>query len=159
MLQLEIVKKHLAAFSAGNWAEYKAGLASDVVYEEIASRKHVEGADACVEAMRRWKRSFPDLKATVVSGVSIGDKVAVEVELKGTNTGPIEGPFGTFPPSNRSGTLKVAVFYTVRNGRILEVHQYFDTLTILGNVGIAPPIGKAVQPPASAASAPSMLHS
>lgn len=150
------IKKHLADLSASNWGDYKASLASDAVYEEVATHLRVKGADEYVKIVQRWKRAFPDLKATVLSTFAFGDKVFAEVEWEGTQTGPLEGPFGTIAPTNKRGVIKAAIVATVKNDKAVEVHQYFDVLTLLSNLGIAP---YATAPtPTAKAGAPAPRH-
>ena len=139
------IKNHLADFSASKWTEYKAALASDVVYEEVASRVRVKGADEYMKAIERWKRAFPDLKATVLSSYIAGDKVFAEIEWAGTQTGPLDGPFGPIPPTNKRGVVRAAIVATVKNDKLVEAHHYFDVLTLLTNLGIAPFAGAPAQ--------------
>jgi steroid delta-isomerase-like uncharacterized protein len=139
------IKNHLADFSASKWTEYKAVLASDVVYEEIPLRLRVKGADEYMKTLERWKRAFPDLKATVLDSYVAGDKIFAEVEWEGTQTGPFDGPFGLIPPTNKRGVVKAAIVATVKNDKLFEVHHYFDVLTLLTNLGIVPFAGAPMQ--------------
>lgn len=138
-------KKHLAEFSASKWNEWKASLASDVIYEEIATHTRVKGADDYFKIVQRWKRAYPDLKATVLNMFTAGDKIFAEVEWEGTQTGPLEGPFGSIAPTNKRGLLKASLFATVKNDKLVELHQYFDMVTLLANLGIAPFAGLQAQ--------------
>lgn len=139
------LKQHLAEFGASKWNEWKARLASDVVYEEIATHTKVKGADEYLKIVQRWKRAYPDLKATVVNTFTSGDKVFAEVEWEGTQTGPLEGPFGSIAPTNKRGLLKASLFATVRDDKVVELHQYFDMMTMLANLGIASFAGAPAQ--------------
>jgi steroid delta-isomerase-like uncharacterized protein len=135
---LDLIKKHLADFSASKWTDYKAPLAADVTYEEMATRQRVRGADEYLKAVQRWKGAFPDLRATITSGVVSGDKVVVEVEWEGTHTGPFAGPFGEIAATNKRGRVPAVMVFTVKNGKIVESHHYFDLLTVLIQIGVAP---------------------
>ncbi len=150
------IRKHLADLSASNWNEYKASLANDAVYEEAATHVRVKGADEYMKVIQRWKRAFPDIKATVLNTFGSGDKVFAEVEWEGTQTGPLEGPFGMIAPTNKRGIIKAAIVATVMNDKLVEVHHYFDVLTLLGNLGIAP--YAAAPGPAAKAGAPAPRH-
>src|SRR4051794_8901738 len=80
---LDTIKKHLAAFSSSSWTDYRATLSSDAIYEEVASSERVVGMDRFVTAVQRWKNAFPDMKATITRGYTVGDRVIVEVEWEG----------------------------------------------------------------------------
>ena len=149
---LDLIKRHLAALSATNWDEYKASLAPDAVYEEHASMQRAKGADAYLKVIQAWKRGFPDLEAHFLDGFASGNKVFAEVEWEGTHTGPFKGPFGELAPTNKRGTVKAALIFTITDGKISECHHYFDILTILRQMGVAPmatppgPAAKAAPP-------------
>jgi steroid delta-isomerase-like uncharacterized protein len=148
------LKKHLAEFTASKWNEWKASLANDVVYEEIATHTRVKGADEYLKIVQRWKRAFPDLKVTVLETFTAGDKIFAEVEWEGTQSGPLEWPFGTIAPTNKRGLLKASMFATVKNDKVVELHHYFDVMTLMANLGIAPVIGAAQAMKPGAAAAP-----
>lgn len=147
------LEKHLAAFAAANWSEWKESLAKDVIYEEIATHTRVKGAGEYLKAVERWKRAYPDLHATVISRFSSGDRIFAEIEWEGTQSGPLETPFGPIAASNKRGALKAALYVTVKNDKVVELHHYFDMMTLLANIGVAPFAGKPV-PAAKAGAAP-----
>jgi len=138
---LDIVKKHLAAFSSGNWAEYRSTLAADAIYEEVPSLERVVGIEKFVGMAQRWKAAFPDLRATITRGYTVSDRVIVELEWEGTHSGPFEGTFGTVAATHRRGRLNALVLLTVKQGKIVESRNYFDMLTMLTQLGVAPVIG------------------
>jgi steroid delta-isomerase-like uncharacterized protein len=139
------LKQHLADFAASKWNEWKAGLASDVIYEEIATHTRVKGAEEYLKIVLRWKRAYPDLKPTVLNMVSAGDKIFAEIEWEGTHTGPLEGPFGMIAATNKRGLVRASLFVTVKNDKVVELHHYFDMMTLLANLGILPFAGAPVQ--------------
>lgn len=137
------LKKHLEELGASKWNEWKAALANDVIYEEIATHTHVKSADEYLKIVQRWKRAFPDLKATIVNMFTSGDRIFAEVEWDGTQTGPLDGPFGTIAATNKRGLLKASLIVTTKNDKVVELHHYFDMMTMLANLGIAPFAGVA----------------
>jgi steroid delta-isomerase-like uncharacterized protein len=153
---LDLIKKHLADYSASKWTDYKAPLAPDIAYEEIATRVRVKGVEEYVKSVQRWKTAFPDLKATVTSGFVSGDKVVVEVEWEGTHTGTFAGPFGPIAATNKKGRVNAVLLFTIKNGKISESRHYFDLLTVLMQLGIAPMA--TIAQPAAKAGAPLPGH-
>ena len=145
------LEKHLGLFSAAKWKEWKEYVASDTIYEEIATHTRVKGADEYLKILERWKRAFPDLKATVINQVSTGNKIVAEVEWEGTHTGALDTPFLTIPPSGKRGMVRAALFATIKNDKVVELHHYFDLMTMLANVGVAPFAGLPTQPGKAAA--------
>ncbi len=139
---IDIVTKHLADLSAGNWAEFRAVLAADAIYEESATRQRTRGAESYVRTIQRWKNVFPDLKATPIHTYVDGDSVVVEVEWEGTHDGIFEGPFGSVPPTGKHDKLRAAIVYELNGGRIEETRHYFDLLTLLVQLGVAMPMAQ-----------------
>lgn len=154
---LDMIKKHLAHFEVGNWDAYKADLDPNVVYDEPATMQRATGPEEFLKAIQRWKRAFPDLKGTVVTGFVSGDQVVAEVAWEGTHTGILEGPLGTIPPTNKRGTLRSAMILTLKNGKIAEERHYFDLLTILRQLGVVPLAG-VTAPGVSPTAAPPRPH-
>lgn len=154
---LDNIKKHLDAYSAANWDDYKASLADDTIYEEPSTRLLVQGADEVIKTVQRWKRAFPDLTAKVLGGFESGDKVVAEVEWEGTHTGPLDGPFGTMQATNKKGRVRGVLVLTMKDGKISENRHYFDLMTILTQIGAIPALG-APQPSEKVGEAASPKH-
>jgi steroid delta-isomerase-like uncharacterized protein len=152
---LDIIKKHVADFSASNWNDYKAAVAPDIIYVEAATSLRVQGVDDYLKANQKWKRAFPDAKGKVIGGSFSGDQVVAEIEWEGTQTGPLEGPMGTIGPTGRKARVDAVFVTTIRNGKIVELHHYFDMLTILTQLGVAPMMGAGAQAPGKGDGQPS----
>jgi steroid delta-isomerase-like uncharacterized protein len=138
---LEQVKRALAAYDAGDWDAYRKELAPDAIYDEAATGMRVKGADGYLSAIKSWKRAFTDLKANIVHAFVSGNAVILEVQWVGTHDGPLAGPFGTIPPTGKRGSVRAMIVFLVENDRIVECRHFFDLLTMLQQMGIAPSMG------------------
>lgn len=155
MDKLELIKRHLADYSANRWDRYKDDLAAGIVYEEVGTGVTAKGIDEYLPAVQRWKKAFPDLAAKVLNGFASGDNVFVEIEWSGTHSGPFDGPFGTIAATNKRGSIRAALVMRVANDKIVENHHYFDVLTALKQMGLSLPMAApkaaakpvATQPP------------
>lgn len=132
---LELAQRHFAAFAANDWETYKADLAPDVTYEEVATGQVAKGRDSYVETVKRWKTPFPDLKANVLNSYSSGDFMITELEWVGTQTGPLPSPFGILPPTNKLGSVKAVLISKIKDGKISEARHYFDLMTVFMQAG------------------------
>jgi len=148
------IKKHLDDLADGRWDDYKAAFANDVIYEELATRTRVQGADEYVNAVKRWKKAFPDLKATLLNVFQTGDRAIAEIEWEGTHSGPFDSPFGTIQPTNKKGRVRAILVLTMKGDKITESHHYFDLLTVLAQTGAMPGLAAMAQPAAKAAPPP-----
>ena len=132
------MKRHLAALASSDWDAFAADLAPDVSYEEVASRKRASGIAEYVEAVKVWKRAFPDLKATIKREFSAGDMIVTEVEWEGTHRGPLDTPFGTLPATGKTGRVSAVLIGRTKGDKLAEERHYFDQLTVLSQISAAP---------------------
>jgi steroid delta-isomerase-like uncharacterized protein len=135
---VKIAREQVEAFSKGDWERMRAGLAPDCRYEEFGTERKVDGSEKIVELFKGWKQAFPDALGTVTSAVASGDKAALEVTWKGTHTGPFTTAEGTIPASGKRQETPGAIFFTFEGNRIKESRQYFDSLTLLKQIGVQP---------------------
>jgi steroid delta-isomerase-like uncharacterized protein len=83
--------------------------------------------------------TMPDARVDVALLIADGQVVAEEATTRGTNTGPSSGPDGTeIPPTGRAVTIPFTAVHTVRDGRIASSRFYWDTMSILGQLGLLP---------------------
>ena len=135
---VERAREQVAAFNGGDWQGLRAGLASDSRYEELGTERKVDGPEQIVELFKGWKQAFPDAEGTVTSAVASGDKAALEVTWTGTHTGPLVTAEGTIPASGKRQQTPGAIFFTFAGDKIKESRQYFDSLTLLKQIGAQP---------------------
>ena len=133
-----VTSELIDAFSAGDWARFRATLDADVVYEETGTGRRTEGADAYVALCQSWREGIPDVTGTVERAVASGPTVAQEVLWEGTQTGPLAGASGTLPPSGHRISFRATLWYTMRDGRATEIRHHLDALTMLQQLDVSP---------------------
>jgi predicted ester cyclase len=65
------------------------------------------------------------------------DGTTLEVTWKGTHTGPLESAEGTIPASGKRQETPAAYFFTFEGDKIQESRRYFDSMTLLKQIGAA----------------------
>lgn len=135
---VRIAREQVDAFNSGDWERLQAGLASDSRYDELGTARKIDGPEKIVELFKGWKQAFPDAVGTVTSTVASGDKAALEVTWNGTHTGPLATAEGTIPASGRRQETPAAFFFTFAGDKIKESRHYFDSLTLLKQIGAQP---------------------
>jgi steroid delta-isomerase-like uncharacterized protein len=143
MSSTDVAREQVEAFSAGDWDRFRATLTDDSVYDELATQRHIEGADAIVDANRGWKEAFPDARGTVERAVESDGTVTLEITWEGTQTGPLEMPTGELPPSSRHAVVKAVEVFDVEGDKIRESHHYFDMMGLLSQIGAMERAGAA----------------
>src|SRR5437763_8015992 len=123
---------------SGDWERLQAGLAADCRYNELGTSRTIAGPEQIVELFKGWKQAFPDAVGTVTSTVAGGDTVALEVTWNGTHTGPLTTAEGTIPASGKHQETPAAVFFAFAGDKIKASRHYFDSLTLLKQIGAQP---------------------
>lgn len=131
-----VVRENLDAFNAGDWQRMRETMTPGSIYVEPATGRRVEGADAVIEVNEGWKAAIPDAQGTVTSEFGCDDRVVTEVTWTGTHSGPLELPTGgAIPPSGRPIEVPGVQVCRIEDGKLAEVHHYFDMLGLLEQIG------------------------
>jgi steroid delta-isomerase-like uncharacterized protein len=135
---VKIVREQVDAFNSGDWERMRAGLASDARYDELGTERKVDGPETIVELYKGWKKAFPDATGRVTGAFASGDTAALEVIWTGTHSGPLTTADGTIPASGKRQKVPAAIFYAFEGDKIKESRHYFDSLTLLKQIGAQP---------------------
>jgi steroid delta-isomerase-like uncharacterized protein len=134
---IRVARENVDTFTAGDWDRMRATMTPDSVYDEFPTQRHVQGADAIIEANRGWKQAFPDAKGSVRNAFAKDNLVALELTWQGTNTGPMESPSGAIPASGRQVEVPAAMVMTFAGDKIKDTRHYFDMMGLLKQLGAA----------------------
>jgi steroid delta-isomerase-like uncharacterized protein len=133
-----IAREQVDAFNSGDWERVRAVLTSDARMNELGTQRKIEGTDNIVELFKGWKQAFPDAAGTVTSSCASGDMAVLEVTWKGTHSGPLTMEEGTIPASGKRQETPAAIFFTFEGDKIKDTRHYFDSLTLLKQIGAQP---------------------
>jgi hypothetical protein len=129
-----VVREHM---ESENRHDFDATLATFAHprYELMATGQVYDGPEAVMGYFRATRAAFPDQRNELVSLRHVDDGVVVELDLLGTNDGPLLGN----EPTGRSFRCRMAAFFLFAEGGdgIVCERVYFDAGTILGQVGLA----------------------
>jgi steroid delta-isomerase-like uncharacterized protein len=84
-----------------------------------------------------WDTAFPDGMVTVDRIIAQDDLVAVEFTGRGTHTGTLVTPAGAIPATGRSVTLKFLDVLEFADGKLMAQRNYFDTGSMMTQLGIS----------------------
>jgi steroid delta-isomerase-like uncharacterized protein len=135
---VKLARKQIDAFNTSDWEQMRAMLASDSRYDELGTQRKIEGPEKILELFKGWKTAFPDAVGTVTRAFASGTTAALEVTWKGTHTGPLETAEGTIPASGKRQETPAAFFLSFEGDKIKESHHYFDSMTLLKQIGAQP---------------------
>ena len=134
----DIVKKHLDLLNRGELDTMAALFAPDAVDRNPMLPGPLQGREAIRKTAETFRKAFPDLHFRFLNTLTKGDIVVIEGVFTGTHTGPLEGPNGTVPPTNRHFELPhVRLCRVNRQGQIAEQWFYFDQATFFRQLGLS----------------------
>lgn len=90
------------------------------------------------EFSRSWAQAMPDGRHTILTVVQSGELGAIEGVYRGTHTGRLQTPQGPVPATGRALELRFAGIGRLRAGRLASVHVYFDSMSIMTQLGLVP---------------------
>jgi steroid delta-isomerase-like uncharacterized protein len=102
-------------------------------YEIIPTGDVYDGEEEVGRYFAETRRAFPDQRNELIEMHHAGDAVIVEFWLRGTHLGPLRG----LPPTGRSFECRTVAIFVFEGEGIVCERVYFDSATILRQLGIA----------------------
>ena len=103
-------------------------------YELIATGEVYDGEEAVRGYYAASRAAFPDQRNEIRAMHHADDAVVVEFDLLGTHRGPLRG----IAPTGRVFTCRMVALFLFAGDRIVCERVYFDSATILAQLGIIP---------------------
>jgi steroid delta-isomerase-like uncharacterized protein len=110
--------------------------AEDVECVQVPFNATYRGRDGYRQFMQGWVNAFPDAQVEVRRVTAGEDGAAVEFVGRGTHTGPLTTPGGTIPATGRRGELALCEVLEIEQGQVRRVRSYFDSATLLRQLGV-----------------------
>jgi len=128
----ELVRQHVEAENA---ADYETALATfqHPRYEYVATDEVYDGAEQVMAHWRELDRAFPDQEIEIVQLHTADDAVLMEAIARGTHTGPFRG----LPPTGRRIEQQFLAIFVFEGDALVCERVYYDTSTVLQQLGIA----------------------
>lgn len=126
-----VVREHM---ESENHHDFEATLATfkHPRYELMPSGEVHDGREQVSQYYTTSRTAFPDQRNDNVVLYHADDAVIVEFDLLGTHLGPLFG----IPPTGRTFTCRMTAFFLFEGDRIVCERVYFDTMTILRQLGL-----------------------
>src|SRR5256885_4519432 len=102
-------------------------------YELIATGDVFDGEREVDGYFEETRRAFPDQRNELIALHHADDAVIVEANLYGTH----EGPFRGLPPTGRRFEMRFLAVFVFEEDRLVCERVYFDSNTVLRQLGIA----------------------
>ena len=136
------------AFNDRDFERVTPLVAADAKWVDVAAGVTFHGPAGFRKYQESWTTAFPDARIDVRRVRAGADFAVVEFVGRGTHTGPLTTPMGSIPPTNRAGEAPFCEIYEIRDGKIVGGATYYDSATIMRQLGLLPesaahPLGEA----------------
>ena len=133
-----LVRSLYDAFNSRDFNKALAMVTEDTKWTNIPFDATFSGPKGYREYLENWSTAMPDCKVEVVN-VVVGDEwSAVECVGRGTHTGSLKGQHGSISATQKKVELKFSEFLRLHDGQVKEGRVYFDSTTLMRQLGIMP---------------------
>jgi steroid delta-isomerase-like uncharacterized protein len=124
-------------WNQGNLDIVEELFASDYVYHDPGNPAGWHGQEGIRQAVSTYRAAYPDLHFAIEDMVAEGDKVV----LRWTGTGTHKGTLMGIPPTGKHVTTPGMNLIRYSAGRAVEEWSGWDTLGMMQQLGVVPPMG------------------
>jgi steroid delta-isomerase-like uncharacterized protein len=111
-------------------------IAEDCHFEDVARGEVLRGPEAYRQDYRRWRDAFPDGEVKITNVIVAGEWAVVEFVNRGTQTGTLQSSLGEFPPTGRAMEVRYCSVMKVKDGKVVEGRDYYDSASIAKQLGL-----------------------
>lgn len=116
----------------GDFSKLDVVSESVVLVDPASPEGEIRGRDALEERIRTVTEAFPDFHAEVHDQLARDGTVMMEWTMYGTHEGEYDG----IPPTGEEMAVSGMSKVVVADGKIAEDRLYFDTRTMMGQLGL-----------------------
>lgn len=132
----DTLKKQLDALNSHDPATFASFYRPDVSVFDPAYPEPLKGQEAVRKDMEDFVVAFPDVEMKIERVVEDENSAAYEIRMSGTHKGPLLGPAGQIPATNKKIEVGGGIFTRFdSDGRIIEERRYYDLAGLLGQIG------------------------
>lgn len=111
-------------------------IAADCHFEDVPRGELQTGPEGYKRDYHRWRTAFPDGEVKITAVIVQGDFAVVEFLNRGTQTGTLQSSLGEFPPSGRKMEIRYCSVMRVKDGKVVEGRDYYDSVSIARQLGL-----------------------
>lgn len=143
--EVAVVRALFDAFNAGDLDRAVVDVSDDFELVDVPSGQIFHGPAGCQQWLSVFRTALPNAQTELVNVLADGTRVATEHVGRGTHTGPFTTPAGTIPATDRPVELRFAELYEVRDGKITYLRAYYDSATLMRQLGLLPTQGSVIE--------------
>ncbi|HTK95147.1 MAG TPA: nuclear transport factor 2 family protein [Terriglobales bacterium] len=126
-----LLDRQFAAWNAHDPEKLASLYTDDVVYEDVAFGQIAHGREELKKMAAGFFAAVPDMKLEIVSFSQHGNEGSVEWVFSGTDAGLFK--------TGKKFSVRGASRYELRGGKFSSNRDYYDSASIMRQVGVLPP--------------------
>ncbi len=134
-----IVDSVIQLWSTGNPDVAKELYSDDAQRYDPNQPEAARGSQEIARYVAEVRTGYPDFKLEINDKVSEGNRLVTHWTCTGTHKGEFQG----IPATGKRIKISGLALVRIENGKITEEHVYFDRLTMLEQLGVAPEMGQS----------------
>jgi steroid delta-isomerase-like uncharacterized protein len=131
-----LLQSWVDAWNAADANAIAALYTPDGVYEDVPSNSTSKNGDVA-GFLGGFMAAVSDIHVTPRSGFATADWAALEYDFAATNKGFVPGA----PAQGKPFSVRIATIFQLNGGKISRSSDYYDSATILGQLGLMPAPG------------------
>jgi steroid delta-isomerase-like uncharacterized protein len=133
----ETVERQFDALNRHDPQAWAANYSPDAVALDPQHPEPLKGREAIAADVFDFIAAFPDLQVELNELLGNADGYAIEFTMRGTHKGPLLGPSGHIPATNRRMEVRGSAFARLGvDGRIVEERRHYDLAGVLSQLGL-----------------------
>lgn len=128
----QLVRDHVELENAGDYAGVIETF-KHPRYEYVATDEVYDGAEEVLDHFEELHRAFPDQLIEIMAMHTADEAILIEAIARGTHTGPLRG----LPPTGKRFEQPFLGIFVFEDGGLVCERVYYDTATVLEQLGIA----------------------
>jgi predicted ester cyclase len=136
-----------AAFNAKDWAKFSPCFAENATSEQVDMGMPPQvGKDIVEKSAKPFAAAFPDGSGEAQLTLVNGNNILGVWLMRGTQKGPLPGPTGEIPATNKKIGYLVGHSIELKGGKAVHERMFADAHTMLGQLGLTPgPVRKVME--------------
>jgi steroid delta-isomerase-like uncharacterized protein len=127
----ELFRKVIEEFNKRNFDFLMEAYAPDYVYYYPSGNPKPMSREELIAMNKMIRVAFPDLNWSVEDLVAVGDMVVSRNIIRGTHKGTFQG----IPATGNKVEFSLMIMCRIRDGKVVEEREDYDTLTIMQQLG------------------------
>jgi len=135
---LKILRDYYDVFNKKDFNKGKNLIDDNAEFQVVPFNIKLSGREGYLQVVQGWASTFPDAICDITNIIAGEEGAVVEFVGRGTQTGKLLSPEGEILPTGKHVDVPFCEVLKIKNGKITSLHTYFDTSTMMKQLGLNP---------------------